>query len=134
MKLTVLSPHRKLIDGESVDEIVAPGFAGQLGIFPGHANLVSELETGILTWKKGGKSSIATISTGVLEVFEGDITVLADVAELGSEIDSGRAKKAKEVALKKIEEGGLDDLNFRKYELKLKRAMSRVSAAEIKDL
>jgi F-type H+-transporting ATPase subunit epsilon len=131
MKLTVLSPHRKLVDGESVDEILAPGFAGQLGIFPNHANLVSELETGILKWKQGSKTSIATLSTGVLEVFDGNITVLADVAELGEEIDKVRAKVAQEKALKKIQEGGLDDANFRKYELKLKRAMARSSVNEL---
>ena len=131
MKLTVLSPHRKLVDGESVDEILAPGFAGQLGIFPNHANLVSELETGILKWKQGSKTSIATLSTGVLEVFEGNITVLADVAELGEEIDKVRAKVAQEKALKKIQEGGLDDANFRKYELKLKRAMARTSVTDL---
>ncbi len=131
MKLTVLSPHRKLVDGESVDEILAPGFAGQLGIFPNHANLVSELETGILKWKQGSKTSIATLSTGVLEVFNGNITVLADVAELGEEIDKVRAKVAQEKALKKIQEGGLDDANFRKYELKLKRAMARTSVTDL---
>jgi F-type H+-transporting ATPase subunit epsilon len=74
----------------------------------------------------------AAVSYGWLEIFDEKITVLADVAELSTDVDIDRAKAAEKIARKKLEEGGLDDTNFRKFELKLKRAMARQnSSAEI---
>jgi F-type H+-transporting ATPase subunit epsilon len=129
MDLTILTPHRKLIEKEAVDELFVPGFKGQLNILPGHANLVSELETGTLLWRAGGgKWKMASISTGFLEIFDGHVTVLADVSELGEDIDLERAKLAEGRAKQKLEEGGLDDTGFRKYELKLRRSIARQQA------
>jgi F-type H+-transporting ATPase subunit epsilon len=127
MLLNLLTPHRTIVANEKVDEIFAPGFKGQLNIFDQHANFLSPLETGILRWRVGNKWTGATISTGILEVFGGAVSIMADVSELQEEINVDRAKGAAEKARKKIDDGGLDDVNFRKYELKLKRAMARQS-------
>jgi len=130
MDLTILTPHKKLIEKEAVDELFVPGFKGQLNILPGHANLVSELETGTMVWRSGeGKWKTAAISSGFLEVFDQHVTILADVSELGEDIDLERAKLAEGRATQKLEEGGLGEDNFRKYELKLKRSMARQQAA-----
>lgn len=129
LTLTILTPARKLIERDSVEEVFVPGVKGQLDILPNHANLVTELETGIVRWKAaGGSWRQATISTGILQIFGSEVTVVAEVSELAEEIDVSRAQAAKTKAQKMLEEGGLDDENFRKYELKLQRAMARTSA------
>ena len=129
MELSLLTPLKKLLEGEQIEELFAPGVMGQLDILPLHANIVTQLETGVLRWKTQGAWKTATVSYGLLEIAEGKISVLADIAELGDKIDLARAKTAEAKARQKVEEGGLDDANFRKYELKLQRAMARVSAS-----
>jgi F-type H+-transporting ATPase subunit epsilon len=129
MFLTVLTPHKKIVDRTEVKELFVPGAAGTLDILDLHANLVTQLETGTIRWRSKDKWDTAALSTGFLEIFNDEVTIVADVSELGQEIDVDRAKRAKEVATRKLEEGGLDDTSQRKYELKLKRAMARVSAS-----
>ncbi len=128
LTLTILTPQRKLIERENIQEIFAPGFKGQLDILPNHADMVTELETGVVRWKTNVGWRSATISTGLLQIQNQEITVLAEVSELAEEIDAARAKVAQEKAKKMLDEGGLDDANFKKYELKLKRSMARVNA------
>ena len=126
LTLSILTPARKLIERDAVEEVFVPGVKGQLDILPNHANLVTELETGIVRWKAaGGSWRRATISTGILQIFGSEVTVVAEVSELAEEIDAGRAQAAKIKALKMLEEGGLDNDSFRKYELKLQRALAR---------
>ena len=128
MQLTILTPHRKLVENVSVDEVVAPGFLGMLDMLEGHADFVTPLETGVIKWRLGDKWSTATISHGILEVNHGHMSVMADVSEMSTEIDVGRAKKAYEISKQKIDEGGLDESSFYKQELKMKRAIARISA------
>jgi len=129
MQLTVLTPHRKLIENVEVDELIVPGHFGTLDILKGHADFVTPLVTGIMKWKHGSEWTTAAISHGILEIFQENISVMVDVSEMGPEIDVNRAKKSRDVARQKIEEGGLDDVNFRKYELKMKRAMARLNVS-----
>ena len=125
MDLTILTPQRKIVEGLNVDELFAPGQAGTLDILPNHANLLTELETGVLKWRTGSHWTYAAVSYGWLEIENQHITILADVAETADEIDVARAKAAEENARRKIEEGGLDDENFKKFQLKLQRAVAR---------
>lgn len=128
MELTIITPHKKLVESEQADEFFFPGVEGQLNVLPEHANFVTQLETGVISWRKGNIQKRAFISFGWLEIFKDQVTVLADVSELSSEIDLNRAKNAEIESRKKIDDGGLDAEVFRKMELKLKRAMARQSA------
>lgn len=131
MDLSVITPQKKIVEGASVSELFAPGIEGQLDILPDHANFVTELETGVLKWKGAdGRWTAAAVSYGWLEVNSGHITILADVAELDSDLDLGRAKVAEEKARKLIEAGGLSDEDFRKQELKLQRSIARQSTTQ----
>lgn len=130
MKLTLQTPATTLFAGVEVEEVEAPGIKGRLGIYPDHANYVSELETGVLKWRTPGATEMKTamVSWGFIRIRDQHVDILADVSELGHEIDKGRAQTAFDEAKKKLEEGGLDLDDFRKQELKLKRAMSRIEA------
>ncbi len=127
MKLTLQTPYRVLIGEKEVTELYAPGSSGTLDILPGHADFMSELDTGILKWKLAGgdRYQEAVVSWGFVQINKEHITVLADVAELSEEIDKKRAEEAGKKARKILEDGGIDDVNFRKFELKLQRAMAR---------
>ena len=123
----------KLVIEQEVTELFAPGVEGEIEILPQYANFLTELKTGVLRWKQvGGAWGVAAISYGWLEVFDEKISILADVGELATDIDATRAKAAESKAFKKVTEGGLADDDFRKQELKLQRAMSRMQAATLK--
>lgn len=129
MELSIITPFRKLVSEEKVSEVFVPGFEGQLNVLEGHANFITELETGVIAWKgESGQWKRATVSYGWMEIYNQKITVLADVSELAEEVDVERAKNRETIARQKIQEGSLSDEDFRKMELKLKRAIARQSA------
>jgi F-type H+-transporting ATPase subunit epsilon len=53
LQLDVVTPERRVLS-EAVDMVNVPGLGGELGILPGHTPLISQLQTGVLTYSKGG--------------------------------------------------------------------------------
>lgn len=130
MKLSILTPTKKLANEVEVTDVFAPGLEGEIEILPEHANFLTELQTGVVRWKTGGTWNAAAVSYGWLEVFDNKISILADVGELSEDIDEERAKAAAGKSAKKVSEGGMTDDDQRKYELKLQRALSRQAATK----
>jgi F-type H+-transporting ATPase subunit epsilon len=81
MKLEIVTAEGTVYSGE-VESIVAPGEAGELGILPNHAPLLTSLKSGNLQVTENGNMQIITISGGFLEMLANTVTVLADSAEL----------------------------------------------------
>lgn len=79
MKLHISTPEKKFPLIES-DEITLPTENGEIVILPGHARLVSKLGTGTLSYRHGSHHKQISISRGVVEVKEEQVTVLADEA------------------------------------------------------
>ncbi|HKQ76032.1 MAG TPA: F0F1 ATP synthase subunit epsilon [Blastocatellia bacterium] len=124
LNLEVITPE-KLTLREQVDEVVAPGLNGELGILPDHTPLISQLKTGILTYRQGAQNKRMHVSGGFVEVASDRVSVLSDVAENPEEIDVGRAQRAKERAERRLAARG-EDVDFSRAELKLQRAMIRI--------
>ncbi|MEZ4813591.1 MAG: ATP synthase F1 subunit epsilon [Bdellovibrionota bacterium] len=132
MKLSILTPSKKLVTEVESSEVFVPGVEGEIEILPDHASFLTELETGVVRWKdEAGSWGVAAISYGWLEVLDNKISILADVGELASHIDEARAKKAETIAFQKVTEGGMSDEDYKKHELKLKRAISRLTASKL---
>ncbi len=91
-ELEIATPERLLVK-EQVDELQIPGKEGYLGILPGHAALLSQLGTGVLSFITGGQTRYLSIHGGFVEVLPDQVRVLANVAERGEEIDLDRARK-----------------------------------------
>ena len=127
LNLEVITPER-LVLRESVDEVVVPGLDGELGILPEHTPLISQLQTGVLTYRQGGATQQMHVSGGFVEVQPDRVSVLSDVAERPEEIDLERAQRAKERAEQRLKGQG-DDQDFPRAELKLQRAMIRIQLA-----
>jgi F-type H+-transporting ATPase subunit epsilon len=107
---------------------VVPGFDGELGILPDHSPLISQLKTGVLSYRLGGDRKQMHVSGGFVEVLADRVSVLSDVAEKAEEIDLERAQRAREQAEKRLASRG-DDVDFSLAELKLQRALARIQAA-----
>jgi F-type H+-transporting ATPase subunit epsilon len=89
----VVSAEQSLFSGEA-DFVVAPGEAGELGIYPRHTPLLTRLKPGAVRILSGGNEELIYVSGGILEVQPDGITVLSDTAIRGHDLDEARATEA----------------------------------------
>ena len=125
MKLTLLTPSRKLLDGVEVDRVVLNGSEGQIEVLPGHAQMMGTLETGTFAYSGSNESDTGFISTGFFEIKEDTVTVLAETLELKKEINVSRASAAQTKAEQMMKDAALAGDAFKKYQLKLERSIIR---------
>ena len=128
LTLEIITGERRLLRQEDVDEVVAPGSLGELGILPNHAPLITSLAAGELRVKQGNGVEEYFISGGFLEVHSDEVTVLADAAEHGSEIDAERAEEARRRATERLEQAG--DADRARAQAALARSMQRLRVIE----
>src|ERR1044072_3834340 len=95
LQLDVISPERCL-HSEQVVSVTLPGAGGERGIRPGHTPLISELQTGVLSFARGAETRLLLVSGGFVEVNEDRVSVLADLAAFPEEVDAGRARPESE--------------------------------------
>jgi F-type H+-transporting ATPase subunit epsilon len=128
IKVDIVTAER-IVYSADVDEVIAPGVQGQLGILPHHAPLMTTLQSGELVVKKGAQEDILAISGGFLEVRPDHIIILADQAERAEEIDAARAEEARKRAEERLKQrsSGTDE---DRAEAALRRAMVRLSVVE----
>ncbi|MBS4025937.1 MAG: F0F1 ATP synthase subunit epsilon [Clostridia bacterium] len=126
--LEVVTPERKVFS-EEVSGIVVPATEGSLGVLSNHAPLITGLQIGVIKFTQEGKIRKMAISGGFMEVKENKVIVLADTAELGSEIDVLRAKEAKERAEKRLTDREAS-IDYGRVHLALHRALARLKAGD----
>ena len=98
MHCDIASAEERIFSGR-VEFLVAAGSLGDLGIYPGHAPLLTELIPGPVRVKKqNGEEEIYYVSGGYLEVQPGTVTVLADTAVRAQNLDEAAAEQARQEA------------------------------------
>jgi len=98
--IDVVSAEESIFSGEA-EFVVLPGEAGELGIYPRHTPLITRIRPGAVRIQKpGGEEELIFVAGGILEVQPKMITVLADTAIRGKDLDEAKAADA----LKKVEE------------------------------
>ena len=129
IRCEIASQDRLVYEGD-VDIVVLPGSAGQMGILPNHAPLLTTLNMGVIKVRSGNKEEIFTVTGGVAEVQPQIITILADAAEHIDEIDIARAEAARERAKELLEQGPPEeDLDrYLAIEAALRRSNLRLEA------
>ena len=127
MQLQIITAEREVFSGE-VDAMVAPGIAGQLGILPNHAPLMTVLQPGELMVRAAGEESYLALSGGYIEVLGNQVIILADAAEDVDEIDEARAQEAMERAQQRIA-NRTSDIELEQAVQSLRRAQVRVTVA-----
>ncbi len=126
LQLTILSPERRLLENVAAEELTLTGSEGQVQVLPGHAPMIGTLETGTFKARHSdGTETAGIISSGFFEVRDDQVTLLAETLELRGEIDVSRARKAQQEAEEMLKQAELDEHAFRKYKLKLERALIR---------
>jgi F-type H+-transporting ATPase subunit epsilon len=94
----VVSAEESIFSGLA-EFVVLPGEAGELGILPGHMPLMTRIKPGAVRIKlQDGREEVIFVASGLLEVQPGLITVLADTAIRGGDLDEARALEARKAA------------------------------------
>jgi F-type H+-transporting ATPase subunit epsilon len=128
IQLEVVTPERRVL-AEPVDMVTVPGLGGELGILPGHTPLISQLQTGVLTYVQDGKSFLLHVSGGFVEVREDHVSVLAEIAERPDEIDASRAKLSREKFEKQLNAWSGSDEELEAARVEFDRSVVRVQLA-----
>ena len=131
--LEVVTPERKVFEAE-VARVEVPGLDGELGILPGHTEMVSLLKpAGLLTYHIGDETGEMAISEGLVEVSGDRVTVLANKATRPEDIDLARALKVKEGAEQSLQRALADpDADITRATIELERASVELLIAERK--
>ncbi|HWP45004.1 MAG TPA: F0F1 ATP synthase subunit epsilon [Blastocatellia bacterium] len=131
LHLEIVTPERKVFEAE-VDQVEVPGLGGELGILPGHTELVSQLKpAGLLTYHIGGEKGEIAISDGFVEVSPDRVVVLADKAERPEDIDLTRALELKELAERNLQKAQTDsEIDIVRATIELERASIELQLAE----
>jgi len=121
--LEVVTPERKIFEAD-VDRVEVPGLDGELGILPGHTELVSQLKpAGLLTYHIGDEKGQMALSSGFVEVNPDRVIVLADRAARPEDIDLAKALALKEHAESLLQKSLTDpDIDIARATIELERA------------
>ncbi|CAB0150885.1 ATP synthase epsilon chain [Pseudidiomarina piscicola] len=123
--LDVVSAEDSLYSG-AVETVQVTGSEGELGIYPGHAPLITKIKPGMVrVVKEGGDEEIIYVAGGVLEVQPHNVTVLADTAVRGEELDEQQALDAKKRAEAAIADSS-SDLSYAEAAAELSRALAQL--------
>jgi F-type H+-transporting ATPase subunit epsilon len=124
----VVSAEEQIFSGEA-EFVALPGEAGELGIYPMHTPLITRIRPGAVRIKVAGRSDeeFVFVAGGILEVQPKGVTVLADTAIRGADLDEAKAQEAKRRAeeLMVNKESAID---YAKAQAELAAAIAQLAA------
>jgi F-type H+-transporting ATPase subunit epsilon len=129
LNLEIVTPERLAYSG-SVDSVQLPGSEGELGILPHHAPLIATLGAGELRLRKGGTEESFAVFGGFVQVLPDKVVVMAESADLASDIDLERANEARRAAERALESGATEGANLAAARAALQRELVRIRVAE----
>ena len=127
--LEIVTPERLAYQDE-VDSVQLPGSEGELGVLPNHAPLVSTLGAGELRLRKGGTEETFAIVGGFLQVLPDKVVVMAETADIASEIDLEKAAEARRDAERALETGYREGADLSTARAALQAALLRERVAQ----
>ncbi|KYP97062.1 ATP synthase F0F1 subunit epsilon [Sodalis-like endosymbiont of Proechinophthirus fluctus] len=128
--LDVVSAEKQMFSG-LVEKIQVTGSEGELGIFPDHAPLLTAIKPGMVRIvKEHGNEEYIYLSGGVLEVQPSTVTVLADTAIRGKDLDEARAIESKHKAEEHINDSH-GDIDYAQVSAELSKALAKLRVIEL---
>lgn len=125
----VVTQERTVVMTE-VEYVSLVGVDGKFGVLAGHLPMMASLDIGVLEYgpRKGKRRKIA-LGGGFAEMHDNHLVVMANSAELAEEIDTLRARQAKERAEKRLSDQR-SDLDFARAKIALQKALLRLEIAD----
>src|SRR5690554_4293211 len=126
VEVNIVTPDGPVYDSE-VAMVIAKTVSGEIGVLPGHIPLVAPLAISAVKLKAAdGSQKVVAVSGGFMEVRPEKISILAPSAEVVETIDLACAKEAMKRAEERLQRKS-DDIDFKRAELALKRAINRIN-------
>ena len=110
LKLEIVTPEAKIYS-EDVDSVTLPGVEGELGIFPMHIPLMTQLSAGEVCARKNGQDHFLAVGEGFVEVSGERVAILTDMAIKADDIDEAKAEEARKRAEARLQEKLTDEEN-----------------------
>ncbi len=128
IRVDVVSAEESIFEGEA-EFVALPGEAGELGIYPQHTPLITRIRPGAVRIKVAGKSDeeFVFVAGGILEVQPNRVTVLADTASRGHDLDEAKAEEARKAAEEALANRSAD-IDYAKAQAELAAAMAQIAA------
>ncbi len=128
--LDVVSAEESIFSGEA-EFVAAPARMGEIGVYPRHAPLITTIKAGALRVKvpNEAEETLIFISGGLLEVQPGVVTVLADTAIRGHDLDEAKAAEAKRAAEEAMA-NNVSDVDYARAQAELSEAIAQLQAIE----
>lgn len=129
IKVDVVSAEENIFDGEA-RFVALPGEAGELGILPGHTPLITRIRPGaVRIVADNGDEEFVFVAGGILEVQPGAVTVLADTAIRGKDLDEAKAADARKRAEEALQNAG-SNLEYATAQAELAYAVAQLAAIQ----
>jgi len=124
----VVSAEESIFEGEA-EFVALPGEAGELGIYPQHTPLITRIKPGAVRIKVAGRNDeeFVFVAGGILEVQPNRVTVLADTAIRGGDLDEAKAEAARKAAEEALANRSAD-IDYAKAQAELVAAMAQIAA------
>jgi len=103
LKLEIVTPEG-MVYSEDVEMVTLPGIAGQMGIYPRHVPLISQMVPGEMIVRKDGRYSFVATGAGLIEVTANRVSILTDLAVPADRIDEAKAEEARRRAEARLHE------------------------------
>lgn len=131
-KLTVVTPEKRLLMEQEIEQVTVPAFRGELNILPGHVPLITTLGTGIIRWQVQGEATEnkAVISWGYCQVHPTGVDILAEFVELPGEVDLDAAKTDLAQGEKRLAAEFLDDKQWEEVQRQIARARAEIDVTK----
>ncbi|MBM3875411.1 MAG: F0F1 ATP synthase subunit epsilon [Verrucomicrobia bacterium] len=103
LKLEIVTPEAKIYS-EDVDMVTLPGIEGELGIYPQHVPLMTQVVSGEIIARKGGQDHHLAVGDGFVEITGDRVAILTDMAMKADDIDEAKAEEARKRAESRLQE------------------------------
>ena len=103
LKLEIVTPEARVFADE-VDMVTLSGVDGDMGIFPDHAPLMTQMVAGEIIARKGGRDISLAVGDGFVQVTSHRVAILTDMAVKTDEIDEAAAEQAQKKAEARLEQ------------------------------
>jgi F-type H+-transporting ATPase subunit epsilon len=97
LKLEIVTPEAKTYS-EDVEMVTLPGVEGEMGIFPMHVPLMTQIVPGEITARKDGRDYFLAVGEGFVEITADRVAILTDMAVRADDIDEAKAEEARKRA------------------------------------
>jgi F-type H+-transporting ATPase subunit epsilon len=129
LQLEIVTPEREAY-ADVVDAVYCPGTEGEFGVLPHHAPLLSMLGVGELRIRKGGEEEFFAIAGGFVQVHSDKVVVMAELADLASEINLEAAEEARNEAEHALAAGFDEPADLAQARAAMDHALLRIRVAE----